>query len=345
MEKIDPLFVSPVAKFGISSPPIRPQKIAVVNEKECDCTEGGDTMVIFDYNEKMLETKYIAIEADTLCCVGAEVYHATFRNFPAIRIENLKLSDCVFENCKTVHFTDCEVDDCCFSNIETLYADNSPLCGCDFEHLHCDNDCILCLEDSTINMCSFEDIELRNGSYLTNGVGSSWIESCRFENIRTDREDRAIIYCEEIVGKILKRKKQFCIVDEDSCAGLDKIKRISFTEDEAEDEMAKLLRRAIDRDMISRSIAAMLKEDAVYDVAQWDEQVLKKSFADLLSSVPVYNCLTRAGYKTIEDLVKLNEIQILKIRHIGWATISRVKEMLHMQGIEGSAWDTFRRTR
>ena len=41
------------------------------------------------------------------------------------------------------------------------------------------------------------------------------IESCRFENIRTDREDRVIIYCEETVGGIIKKKKQFYVVVEE----------------------------------------------------------------------------------------------------------------------------------
>lgn len=344
MEKVDLFFALPAVKFGISGPPIRPSKGKTANQEEFKCTEGGNDMVVFDYSESKVETKYITIEKDTLCCVGMEVYHATFRNFPVLRIENLKLEDCIFENCNTVYLTDCDASGCSFSGIDTLYADNTPLSNCAFTHLRCDNDCILCLEDSQISFCSFEDIELVNGAYLTNGVGDSWIETCRFEDVRTDREDRVIIFCEETVGRIIKRKKQFCIVDEESCTGLDQIKRISSSKAEPEDETAKLLRRAIDRDLISKSIAAMLKEDAVYDTSQWNARILAKPFADLISSIPVYNCLTRAGYKTIGDLVALNEIQILRVRHIGWATISRVKDMLHSQGIEGSAWDTFRRT-
>ena len=49
---------------------------------------------------------------------------------------------------------------------------------------------------------------------------SGCIEHSSFSNIRTSREDKEIIICEQTVGKIFKKKKQFCIVDEDSCTGL-----------------------------------------------------------------------------------------------------------------------------
>lgn len=149
------------------------------------------------------------------------VAHHTFRNFEKLEFEEgTRIEDCVFEDCGDITFDECKVDDCSFSRIETIFSARSNFTNSQFKELVCDNDMIISLEDSEISHCSFDDVELREDSYLCDGVGTSWIEHSSFSNIRTSREDKEIIICEETVGKIFKKKKQFCIVDEDSCTGL-----------------------------------------------------------------------------------------------------------------------------
>ena len=181
-------------------------------------------MTILDYGFANHMNTYIKIQGDTVTCKDFEVTGITFRGYPMLRMDDLVLEDCSFENCGTVYFSDCKVSNCRFCGIETVYADRTPIDGCDFEHLRCDNDCVLCLEDSKISHCAFKDVELTDEAYLVNGAGDVWIESCSFENISTDRADRELFFCEETVGKIFKKKVQFCIADTSSCSGLERVK-------------------------------------------------------------------------------------------------------------------------
>ena len=126
----------------------------------------------------------------------------------------------MFEDCGDITFDECKIESCYFSRIETISFVRSNISNSQFKELVCDNDMIISLEDSEISHCSFYDVELREGSYLCNGTGTSWIEHSRFSRIRSSREDKEIIICEETVGKIFKKKKRFCIVDRDSCIGL-----------------------------------------------------------------------------------------------------------------------------
>ena len=59
----------------------------------------------------------------------------------------------------------------------------------------------------------------------------------------------------------------------------------------------------------------------------------------LIVKIPVYNCLTRAGLKTVGDLVRLDIMQILQIKNLGRVVITEVRELLHSLEITGSAWD------
>ena len=79
---------------------------------------------------------------------------------------------------------------------------------------------ILDLADSEISHCSFDDIEIGENSYLCDGTGATLIEYCNFSNIRTDGDIEDIFHCEETRGKVLKRKVQFSIIDEETCTGL-----------------------------------------------------------------------------------------------------------------------------
>lgn len=153
---------------------------------------------------------------------NGEVSHQTFRNFCKLEFEEgTRIVDCVFEDCGDITFDECTIEGCSFKHIDTIFLTRSSVTGSRFHELVCDNDLIISLEDTTLSGCEFEDVVLCNDSYLCDGVGTSWIEGCKFVYIRTSREDKEIIHCEETVGKIFKRKKQFNIVDADTCTGLD----------------------------------------------------------------------------------------------------------------------------
>ncbi len=168
------------------------------------------------YEKEIFTTIYIMMKA-----TNKVVAHHTFRNFEKLEFEEGTLiEDCVFEDCGTITFDECRIENCSFARIDTIFSTRSNFTNSNFRELVCENDMVISLEDSEISHCSFEDVELREDSYLCDGVGTSWIEHSSFSNIRTSREDKEIIICEETVGKNFKRKKQFCIIDEDTCTGL-----------------------------------------------------------------------------------------------------------------------------
>lgn len=160
----------------------------------------------------------------TMCANDNLISNHTFRNFEKLEFEEGTLiENCVFEDCGNITFDECRIDNCTFKKISTIFSVQSNFTNSEFRELVCNNDMIISLEDSEVSHCSFNEIELRKNSYLCDGVGTSWIEYSNFSRIRTSREDREIIICEEMVGKIFKHKKQFCIIDEDTCVGLEQI--------------------------------------------------------------------------------------------------------------------------
>lgn len=301
-------------------------------------TEGGKDMIVFDYGFANPMNTYVEVKEDTLKCKFAKVTGITFRNYPMLRVQDLSLEDCVFENCHTVCFSDCKVDRCRFYGIETVFTDGTPIEGCDFEHLRCDNDCILGLESSEVSFCTFKDVELTNEAYLINGTGDVWIESCSFENISTDRKDRELFICEETVGKIFKKKVQFCIADTDSCSGLDKVKYVVANKT-PENPIGNLWIQAMERGIRVERAMEVMREGISWDESRWDAHTLGLVLADLIIRIPVYNCLTRAGLRTVGDLVRLDFEQILKIKYLGKTVVTEVVALLHSLGVEGSAWD------
>ena len=295
-------------------------------------------MTVFNYGFANPMNSRIEIEEDTVKCKYPKITGITFRGYPMLRIDDLILEDCAFEDCHTVYFSDCKVNNCQFYGVETVYADRTPIEGCDFEHLRCDNDCVLCLEDSEISFCTFNDVELTNEAYLVNGVGDVWIESCSFENISTDRSDRELFFCEETVGKIFKKKVQFCIADTESCSGLDKVK-CTVANKAPENPIGNLWTQAMERGIAVERAMDMMRDGVSWDESQWDAHTLGLVLGDLIIKIPVYNCLTRAGLRTVGDLVRLNFEQILKIKHLGKTVVAEVVALLHSLGVEGSAWD------
>jgi len=61
--------------------------------------------------------------------------------------------------------------------------------------------------------------------------------------------------------------------------------------------------------------------------------VLKKSAEELDLSVRAYNCLRRAGIKTIEDITKMSFEQLAKLRNMGEKTAMEVVEKLKKHGL------------
>ena len=95
--------------------------------------------------------------------------------------------------------------------------------NCIIANIICEDDCAISMEDGELTNISFENIELRNGSYLIEGYGNPWVENSVFINIRTSREDSEIFHMEETKGKIFKKKVEYSFVDEESCSGLELI--------------------------------------------------------------------------------------------------------------------------
>ena len=59
-------------------------------------------------------------------------------------------------------------------------------------------------------------------------------------------------------------------------------------------------------------------------------------------SVRAINCLTRAGIRTVDDILFLTSAEeILKIRNIGKRTSGEIAHKLNSLGFGGSAWDYF----
>lgn len=156
--------------------------------------------------------------------VNGAVEGHTFRNFPELEFEDgAIITGCTFEDCGTISAYECNFHRCTFRRVEFVFSVRSKIINSKFCELICDNDMLISLEDSELKHCTFDDIELRGDSYLCDGVGDSWIKAGRFSNIRTSRADKEIANCEETVGKVFKKKKKFCIIEEDSCTGLDSI--------------------------------------------------------------------------------------------------------------------------
>lgn len=293
-------------------------------------------MTVFDYDFPSIRHNFLKIEDDTLICPTDKLTDVTFRNFPMLRIDDLCLEGCSFENCHTVYLTDCTTHNCIFSGTQTIYADRTPISDSTFRQLICANDTAICLEDSEISGCTFRDVNLTNLSYLIRGVGDVWLQRCCFENIRTDRPDRELFFCEKTVGRIFKQQVQLCIVDTESCTGLDGDRCISAP---AADPRQEVIRQATEQGLLTPQAMEAIEAGIRFDEPRADPQILALPIYNYIHKIPVYNCLTRAGMQTVGDLAKLDIFQILQIRNIGKVVIHSVTEMLHSLDITGTAWD------
>ena len=48
-----------------------------------------------------------------------------------------------------------------------------------------------------------------------------------------------------------------------------------------------------------------------------------------------HNCLKRAGVNTVEDVVRMSEAQLLRLRNFGGQSLEELREKLHDNGLPG----------
>ena len=150
--------------------------------------------------------------------------------FKGCRFENCSiihaagLEDCSFENCEDVTVCDGNITNCNFENVDFFFLNESLVSDCTFDQIHPDLEVGISMEDVKIIRCTFSNIRVRFGTYLIDAVGESEVEECTFIDCATDREDLELIHCEEIKGKLFKRKKCYDITH--NCTGLDAVKKL-----------------------------------------------------------------------------------------------------------------------
>lgn len=184
-------------------------------------------------------------ELDLICFDVANIDNCTFKNITG-KIEVDTISGCSFTGCAYIGgtkissstFTDCGsvsseneggyIRNCDFVHVKAVFATGSDIDSCKFREIGCDteDDGVIFIEDCKITHCSFDDVELRNGSYLVNGSGDACVEYCQFTNCRTDRDDGEICRGKIETGKLRKKTIEVDILRDDTCTGLDKIERL-----------------------------------------------------------------------------------------------------------------------
>jgi DNA-directed RNA polymerase subunit alpha len=63
------------------------------------------------------------------------------------------------------------------------------------------------------------------------------------------------------------------------------------------------------------------------------EKVLEITIEELDLSVRSYNCLKRAGINTVEELIKRNEEEMMKVRNLGRKSLEEVEQKLAALGL------------
>ena len=64
------------------------------------------------------------------------------------------------------------------------------------------------------------------------------------------------------------------------------------------------------------------------------EKVLEMSIEDLELSVRSFNCLKRANIATVEDIAKMTESEMMKVRNLGKKSLDEVTYKLHSLGLD-----------
>lgn len=69
--------------------------------------------------------------------------------------------------------------------------------------------------------------------------------------------------------------------------------------------------------------------------------IMRIRFEELDLSVRAFNCLRRAGYETIGDIVDMTEEEIIHIKNISWKQYDEIGRALLSKGVKKSEWIGF----
>jgi len=125
-------------------------------------------------------------------------------------IECAQISSTTFKDCEGISATDGHIENCNFSRVKHVMAVRANIDNCKFQQLESDaeDEGIIFVEDSKVTQCTFDNVDLRNNSYLIEGVGDSSIEDCQFTDCRTDREDAELCRMEQGKAYIQEEAKK-----------------------------------------------------------------------------------------------------------------------------------------
>ena len=164
---------------------------------------------------------------DTIYTYADEIHLSLFQRCKEVQCgdydEDYSIKASRFFECGRISVNDAKITDCIFDNFDILFLTTTNMDNCIISNIICKEECVISMEDGELTNISFENIDLKNDSYLIEGYGNPWVENSVFVNIRTTRDDYEIFHMEEIRGKIFKKKVEFSFVDEDTCSGLDLI--------------------------------------------------------------------------------------------------------------------------
>ena len=170
---------------------------------------------------------------DTDHTYADEIYLSIFQRCKSITCggldEGYSVKASQFLNCGEILVYDAAVEDCIFDNFRIMFPTNVEMSNCIISNITCEEDWAISMEDGEFSNISFENIDLKNDSYLIEGYGSPWVGDSVFVNVRTSREDYELFHMEETKGKIFKKKVEYSFVDEDTCSGLELIPFFSGT--------------------------------------------------------------------------------------------------------------------
>lgn len=107
----------------------------------------------------------------------------------------------------------------------------------------------------------------------------------------------------------------------------------SMNADEAVSVAAKHMSDYLDQfisltDSVSNELKMVKKEE------DKKEKVLEITIEELDLSVRSYNCLKRAGINTVEELIKRNEEEMMKVRNLGKKSLEEVEQKLEALGLK-----------
>ncbi len=71
------------------------------------------------------------------------------------------------------------------------------------------------------------------------------------------------------------------------------------------------------------------------------KKIMRIRFEELDLSIRAFNCLRRAGYETIGDIVDMTEEEIIHIKNISWKQYDEIGRALFSKGVTKSKWIGF----